>query len=242
MKIEYPQSSVFNHQSSIQGGTMPDNQSLYEGSGHKFMDFSLMTTGIKEYMKAEEEFIIERVAGSESVLDIGCGTGRYLQLLSPHVQKIVGIDYAEQMVAMAESVAACLSNASVVNCSAEKITAHVDGTFEIALLAWNTIGNIKQESHSLVFKNLAQVVDKHIFISSYRLGKEVLEERLKYYKNVGMKIEKIMGDHVIFEGDYVGAAYPQDYFRTLVSEAGFQPFIYEISSCGVIVEGRKIET
>ncbi len=221
---------------------MPDNQSLYEGSGHKFMDFSLMTTGIKEYMKAEEQFIIERIAGSESVLDIGCGTGRYLQILAPHVQKIVGIDYAEQMVAMAESATADLPNVSVVNCSAEKTTAHVNGTFEVALLAWNTIGNIQQESHSLVFQNLARLVDKHIFISSYRLGKEVLEERLKYYKNVGMKIEKIIGDHVIFEGDYVGAAYPQHYFRALISEAGFQPFIHEISSCGLIVEGRKLET
>ncbi|MDM8549825.1 class I SAM-dependent methyltransferase [Desulfobacterales bacterium HSG2] len=206
------------------------------------MDFSLMTSGIKEYMKAEERFIIERIAGSESVLDIGCGAGRYLQLLAPHVQKIVGIDYAEQMVAMAESVVADLPNVSVINCSAEEITTHVNGTFEVALLAWNTIGNIQQKSHSLVFQNLAQMVGKHIFISSYRLGKEVLEERLKYYKNVGMKIEKIIGDHVIFEGDHIGAAYPRNYFRTLISEAGFQPFIHEISSCGLIVEGRKLET
>lgn len=220
--------------------TMKDSQEFYEGMGLKFLDPQNETAGIREYMELEEELIWKTFKGVDSLLDVGCGEGRYLRKLAPVVGKITGIDFSQQLIELAKKTTASLDNVEVILGRAEHLTTLVQETFTYALLAWDTIGNIPQELHQAIFDNLAQVVDKKVFISAYQYGQEVMDERLRYYDKTGFKVESINDNQVILEGGlHCANAYPLSYFKTLLESRGFAIKTYDLGFVGVIIEGTK---
>src|SRR5579875_1842811 len=44
------------------------------------------------------EWLVERIVGNRSVLDIGCGTGAVARLLAPHVDCVDAVDMSEAMI------------------------------------------------------------------------------------------------------------------------------------------------
>ncbi len=187
--------------------------------------------------------ILEIFKGVDSVLDVGCGEGRYLRKLAPIVGKIVGIDFALQLVDLAKKSTANFNNVEVIHGGAEHLTTLVQENFSFALLAWNTIGNIPQELHEAIFDNLAQVVEGKIFISTFQCGSEVMAERLRYYEKTGFKVDSISGNQAILEGGLHHAnAYPLSYFQDLLETRGFTMKSHDLGFVGVMIEGTKIST
>ena len=222
---------------------MKDSQEFYEGIGLKFLDPENETEGIREYMQLEEALVLKTFNRIDSVLDVGCGEGRYLRKLAPIVGKITGIDFAEQLVDLARKSTANFNNIEIILGSAEDLTTLVEETFSYALLAWNTIGNIPQGIHETIFDNLAKVVDEKIFISTYQCSPEVMEERLRYYDKIGFKVESISGNQTILEGGLHHAnSYPLSYFHELLNKIGFSMKTYELGFVGVMIEGTKKST
>jgi SAM-dependent methyltransferase len=52
-------------------------------------------------------------AGHRRVLDFGCGIGRYLPLLSPRFDEVVGVDTSRECIGLAQAVAGSLPNVKV---------------------------------------------------------------------------------------------------------------------------------
>lgn len=187
--------------------------------------------------------LLKTFKGIDSVLDVGCGEGRYLRKLAPIVGQITGIDFAENLVDLARKSTADLNNVEIILGSAEHLTTLVEETFSYALLAWNTIGNIPQGIHQTIFENLIKLVDGKIFISTYQCSPEVMEERLRYYDKIGFKVESISGNQTILEGGLHHAnAYPISYFQELFGQIGFSMKTYDLGFVGVMIEGTKKST
>ncbi len=219
---------------------MKDSKEFYEGMGLKFLDPQNQTEGIREYMELEEEFILKNFQGADSVLDVGCGEGRYLRKLAPIVGNITGIDFSEQLVTLAKQSTSTFNNVTILAGRAEHLTTLVRETFTYGLLAWNTIGNIPQPLHKPIFENLAKVVKKKVFISTYQCNQEVMDERLRYYAKTDFKVESIDGNRVILEGGLHHAnAYPFSYFQELLEAAGFSMETHDLGFVGVMIEGTK---
>ncbi|NEQ66013.1 MAG: class I SAM-dependent methyltransferase [Symploca sp. SIO1B1] len=219
---------------------MKDSQEFYEGIGLKFLDPQYQTAGIREYMELEEEFILKTFKDVATVLDVGCGEGRYLRKLVPTVGKITGIDFSEQLVTLAKQSTSTLNNVTVILGSAEHLTTLVQETFTYGLLAWNTIGNIPQELHRTIFDNLAQVIENKVFISTFQCSAAVMEERLRYYAKTGFKVDSIDGNQVILEGGLHHAnAYPLSYFQELLESTGFSMKTHDLGFVGVMIEGGR---
>lgn len=198
--------------------------------------------GIQEYMALEEAFLASNLREAKTVLEIGCGNGRYLEILAPIVGEILGIDYAEYLVNVARSRTKNLSNVNVINGNAKDLPSLLSKTYQAAILAWNTIGNMPQEIHSSVLSGLSQYVEDKIFISTYQCSDFVMEERLKLYKNCGYKVDRINGNQVIMEnGEHTAYAYPIDYFRDLMMSHNFSMETYELGLCGVMIVGSKTD-
>lgn len=219
---------------------MKDSKDFYEGMGLKFLDPQNQTEGIREYMELEEEFILRTFKNVDTVLDVGCGEGRYLRKLAPIVGKITGIDFSEQLVALAKKSTANFNNVTILAGRAENLPNLVQENFTYALLAWNTIGNIPKELHQCIFENVAKVLDKKIFISTYKCDRAVMDERLRYYAKTNFKVESIDGNQVILEGGLHHAnSYPLSYFQTLLESTGFDMKTYDLGFVGVMIEGTK---
>ncbi|NEP31922.1 MULTISPECIES: class I SAM-dependent methyltransferase [unclassified Moorena] len=219
---------------------MKDSKDFYEGMGLKFLEPQNQTEGIREYMELEDDFILRTFKGVDSVLDVGCGEGRYVRKLAPIVGKITGIDFSEQLVALAKDSTSTFNNVTILAGRAEHLTTLVQETFTYGLLAWNTIGNIPQQLHQAIFDNLAKVVDKKVFISTFKSNQEVMDERLRYYDKTGFKVESIDGNQVILEGGLHHAnAYPFSYFQELLESVGFSMETHDLGFVGVMIEGTK---
>ncbi|AOX02246.1 hypothetical protein BJP34_24900 [Moorena producens PAL-8-15-08-1] len=219
---------------------MKDSKEFYEGMGLKFMDPQNQTEGIREYMELEDDFILKTFEGVDSVLDVGCGEGRYIRKLAPMVGKITGIDFSQYLVALAKDSTSTFNNVTIINGRAEQLTTLVQETFTYGLLAWNTIGNIPQQLHQAILDNLAKLVDKKIFISTFKSNQDVMDERLRYYAKTGFKVESIDGNQVILEGGLHHAnSYSFSYFQELLESAGFSMKTHDLGFVGVMIEGTK---
>jgi len=49
----------------------------------------------------DPQALVEIATGADSVLDIGCGIGKYCRLLAPHVGRVVGIDHDREALELA---------------------------------------------------------------------------------------------------------------------------------------------
>lgn len=47
---------------------------------------------VRQYLEAEIQYVIHEIAGVHSVLELGCGYGRVLKAVQPHVEEVIGID------------------------------------------------------------------------------------------------------------------------------------------------------
>ncbi|NEO96532.1 MAG: class I SAM-dependent methyltransferase [Moorea sp. SIO3G5] len=219
---------------------MKDSKDFYEGMGLKFLEPQNQTEGIREYMELEDDFILKTFEGVDSVLDVGCGEGRYIRKLAPIVGKITGIDFSEQLVALAKDSTSTFNNVTILAGRAEHLTTLVQENFTYGLLAWNTIGNIPQQLHKAILDNLAKLVDKKIFISTFKSNQDVMDERLRYYAKTGFKVESIDGNQVILEGGLHHAnAYSFSYLQELLESAGFSMETHDLGFVGVMIEGTK---
>ena len=58
---------------------------------------------IKQYLRAEIEFVISNLCGADLVLELGCGYGRVMKAVSPSVSVIIGNDISRGSLELAKS-------------------------------------------------------------------------------------------------------------------------------------------
>ncbi|MDP6356552.1 MAG: class I SAM-dependent methyltransferase [Planctomycetota bacterium] len=221
---------------SVSKEAYEDDQSLI------LFDPQFFTPGIREFLKCENEFIPDRIALAASVLEVGCGPGHYLEKLAPKTDKILGIDISTKMVALAKEKTKEWDHVTAMECAAEVLPSRVTDRFDVAILTWNTFGNMDPNHHVEILSNISQLVDGRIYLSVYRYGSDVVEERLAYYRKLGFPVEDVRGNDVIYRvgsGTILATAFTDEYYFKTAGEAGLSATIHNISKCGKIVECVK---
>jgi len=84
---------------------------------------------------------------NKTVLDLGCGTGKYLKLFSPHAQHITGLDAAEAQLSIARNKIKDCTNVSLVCGDAMNANLPLD-KYEIIIACW-VLGTIEDENKRL---------------------------------------------------------------------------------------------
>ena len=54
--------------------------------------YGLAPPRVKAYLEAELDFVLRKTSSSMTVLELGCGYGRVLRRILPHIHAVVGID------------------------------------------------------------------------------------------------------------------------------------------------------
>ena len=161
-------------------------------------------------------------------------------MLAPLVRRITGLDYSQQLIEQASESTQNFNNVQLILGSVENLGELVPSKFQHGLLAWNTIGNIPQELHHPMMKYLKLILEEKIFISTYKCNEFVMSERLRYYENIGFKVDSIEGATVVMQqGRHVAKAYPIEYFSELLESSGFHMRHHDLGSCGIIYEGYQ---
>jgi len=111
--------------------------------------YAIAPPRIRQYLKAEIDYVIQEIGGMDLVLDLGCGYGRVLSQLSPHVGTVVGIDTSFPTLVYGLKVLCGFSNIHLVTMNAG-ILGFKPGQFDAVICIQNGISVFRVDSHALV--------------------------------------------------------------------------------------------
>jgi 2-polyprenyl-6-hydroxyphenyl methylase/3-demethylubiquinone-9 3-methyltransferase len=175
------------------------------------------------------------------VLELGCGYGRVVSALAGAAARVVGIDTAQESVALARQLAGERSRIDFAVMDATA-TAFVDGAFDVVLCVQNGICAFGVDREVLV-REAARVCQSggRILFSSY--AEAFWPHRLQWFERqaeeglVGKIDREHTGDGVIVcrDGFRAGFLRPID-FEAVWARAGLTPRISEVDESSVFCE------
>lgn len=189
---------------------------------------------IKEFIKKEDEFLIKTIPKNSTILDVGCGFGRHVKLLAEQGNKIVGIDYNGCMLKKAKEYLKGINNTELYLENAKSI--HFKGKeFDFVICMLNTFGD-QGKQKNLVLKEMKRVLkpEGKIIISVW--SEKALKERIKAYRNVGIKIEKIEGQKIKLKNSHTSEALTEKQLKNLFNKMNLSSKIIKITELGYIAE------
>ncbi len=66
--------------------------------------YEIAPTRVQQYLREEVRFVCERLAPTDTVLELGCGYGRVARQLAESVRSVVGIDTSSESLRLAQTV------------------------------------------------------------------------------------------------------------------------------------------
>ena len=77
---------------------------------------------LKEYLNAEDEFLLRKVKPNNELLDIGCGRGRHIRLLAKRCKNLAGIDFSSIILKSAGKNVSSIRNVKLILANAKKLS------------------------------------------------------------------------------------------------------------------------
>jgi len=184
-----------------------------------------------KWFEEEKRTLKKYIKKDSKVLDVGCGDGRTLELLSPITKNQVGIDHDKNVVEHARDKLKDIPSIRII--VGEGVNLPFDNESFDNVLCLGTFVNLSDERFKIL-NEMKRVLKKDglIFITSY--SEDALEERLKLYKRENITIKNIGDDgKVSFEGsvDSVSEQFSKEQLESIFNEVGLK--INEIKKVGI---------
>lgn len=100
--------------------------------------YELAPPRVKQYLEAEIQHVLSRLAPSDAVLELGCGYGRVTLRLAGVARRVIGIDTSQESLDLARELAGPDSRCEFVNGNALKLP-FVAGGFDAVICIQNGI-------------------------------------------------------------------------------------------------------
>ena len=143
---------------------------------------------VQQYLDAEINFVAGQLAGRERLLEIGCGYGRILRALAPKAWRAVGVDIAEESIALAQDYLAGHPNVDLKVMDAHHL--EFEGEFEAVVCLQNGLSAVKGDPHGLIKGVMkALVPGGRAYFSTY--SPKFWETRLAWFQEQADK--KLLG-------------------------------------------------
>lgn len=206
--------------------------------------YDLAPPRIRQYLDAEVRYVIEHVQGTSRVLELGCGYGRVLKEVAPHVTRIAGNDISRASLELAASYLRPLRNCDLFRMDASQL-AFRGGMFDAVVCIQNGISAFEVDRHGLVAEAIRVAKDGGaILFSSY--SPRIWADRLDWFRAqsraglLGEIDESRSGDGTIvckdgFRATTVGG----DEFRMLFAELDLAATIREVDGSSVFAQAVK---
>jgi ubiquinone/menaquinone biosynthesis C-methylase UbiE len=168
-------------------------------------------------LESEKEYLLEAIPVDAKVLDIGCGTGRNIKIISEKTGYITGVDVDEDAIDSIRAIFTSVATTSFVHADARKLPFE-ENTFDIVTFL-EIIGNLGENKKSAL-KEAVRVLKKDGLLIVNAYSEDALPERLKMYEVIGVPIEKVEGTTVIFpgiDGGSISEQFSKEEIRQLVA-------------------------
>lgn len=153
---------------------------------------------MQEYFLREKEYLLELAAPQEAVLDVGCGSGRNIKDLAPHVRLAVGIDSDAEMIEAAQRNLAGFHNVELYN--EEFFAMDFPEQFDIAFCTYNTIGSpfVHAYKRDAFVRKMVEATKAggNVVITFWKQDATGMEFSKTYFSSLGVPVLKIEEAHV----------------------------------------------
>lgn len=157
-----------------------------------------MPDSYRNWFKEEKKYLEEHISKDAKVLEVGCGEGRSIIDILDITKSIVGIDNDEKAIKDAKENLKDYSDVKIILADAKELP--FENKFFDFVICMTTFANFGPDKFK-VLEEMKRVLKDEGYIIISVFSEDALEERMKVYKKVGVKIEKIEGGTVTFEGD-----------------------------------------
>jgi 2-polyprenyl-6-hydroxyphenyl methylase/3-demethylubiquinone-9 3-methyltransferase len=114
--------------------------------------YEIASPRVQQYLRAEIDFVLQRVKPHDRVLELGCGYGRVLQELTVKTKPVFGIDTSPESLRLAKSLPAASSfRLASMNAGA---TAFKPDRFDVTVCIQNGISAFQVEPQDLLAEAL----------------------------------------------------------------------------------------
>ena len=142
--------------------------------------YALAPPRIRAYLEAEVDFVTEHVRGAGQVLELGCGYGRAMRRIAPHVGRIAGNDISRASLALGTTYLRPLRNWDLVRMDASRM-AFRDGAFDAVFCILNGISAFGVDEARLVAEAVRVTKDDgQVLFSSY--SPRIWEDRVAWFR------------------------------------------------------------
>ncbi len=203
--------------------------------------YDIATPRVKQYLKAEIDFVLDKIEPSDKVLELGCGYGRVLVELANKANTVVGIDNSYDNIHMAKDIVKDITNCQVYEMEAGELD-FPDDSFDKVLCIQNGLSAFKLDKLELMEETLRVTRNGGTaFFSSY--SNNFWKDRLEWFSKqaehglLGEIDEDETKDGVIVCKDgFTASTIIPDEFISLAKELNVTPKIIEVDSSSVFCE------
>ena len=179
----------------------------------------------KSYQKLFEEekkYLQKIITLDAKVLDVGCGSGRSVFDILSKTKNIVGIDHSDRAVADAKNNFSRYPSIKILKADAAQLP--FDNEEFDFVICMTTFANFADKKFKALEEMRRVLKDSGKIIISV-FSENALEERMRVYKTLGVKIKEVKNGTVIFDeslGDNISEQFTKEQLENIFSKVNLK--------------------
>lgn len=189
---------------------------------------------IKNWLTKENLYLKKNIKKDSVVLDVGCGFGRSTETVAKSVKKVVGIDNNKEFIKKIKNKLLKFENVEIFFEDAKKMH-FSDNTFNYTICMGNTFGDFGKDKLNIL-KEMKRVTQKggRVIISVY--SENALNTRIKEYKKIGIKINKIQNGTVYTNDGLTLEQFSKEKIKRIFKAVGLHVKIIRLTPLSYLCE------
>jgi len=172
---------------------------------------------------------------TESILEIGSGTGRILHQLESRAKRIVGIDHAKEMLRSARRRVS--DKVELIEAEAQSIPLP-DFSFDYVLCLFNTFGNFEGDQNDYIqeMRRLLKT-DGEIHLSVY--SERARDSQVQLYHNIGLH-PQAYSDRVEVKEGFTSRRFGENQLRKFFTDNNLEVRVHKLTPISYYAIGKKL--
>lgn len=205
----------------------------YLGWIYRFLDPKNQPQEIQDYLRRENELLLQNIGQNTSVVDFGCGYSRHLELLGTNLRYGLGFDIVGQYIKTGRERLKRYPNLKLIVSDARNAGLHKN-KFDYAICMNNTLGNIEEQGK--VVSEMRRVILPNGLVLAGVYSEKSIDSRIEWYERTGLTIEKVTGDHIITKQGFRSEHFSISKINTLFENCSIE----DIAGIGYLVISAKV--